>query len=386
LSKPPASSRKPIDAPAVAMHGVRIATATFRACFWLVCFHYFGTEALLFVAAAWTFVLAAKDLTAARVRLANMADPIKRRAAIGKSIALELGLLAVRVVIIGLIGAVLPQFNQTVAVLVTALTVCALFWARETMVTLARIYQVGPWLRYATLLSSLTGLALILLFAERDWDPVAGATTALIIREAVTFAGYAVVVLIGKLSGREARAAGSVGDEADEDETAGAAPLIGADGREIRSTFKIFIADNVVYSWWRIVQFGTRLLASGLLGPFGSIGSRIFFTYRKPGAFVERKPRPPVGRMILIGGVLATLLALVAVLAQRSGLLHAVGIVAVAFVLRIVGLGLNLLLWRHFRPLITTRDKIRPVDWLVPRRTLRRRASAAGGDKPPPDA
>lgn len=385
LSRLLPANRRAIDAPAVARHGTRIATAIFRACFWLACFHHFGTEALLFVAAAWSFILGVKDLTFARVRLANMADPLKRRAAIAKSVGLEIGLLVLRLALVAAVGGILLAFNQTVAALVTALMVCVLFWARETMVTLARVYGVAPLLRYATLLSSLSGLVLIVLFARRGWDPVAAATSALIIREAVTFVGCGAVAASGMLS-RNAREGQPKEDDEDEDEAGGALPLIGADGKEIRSTFKIFIADNVVYSWWRIVQFGTRVLAGGLLGPLGNIGTRIFFTYQRPGGFGQSKARPSPGRMVLIGGALAAAAVVVAVVAHRSGLLHAVGIVAAAFALRIVGLGLNLLLWRHFRPLITTSEKIRPGDLLFPRRALNRMAPGSPADGGPPPA
>ena len=370
LTKLMPANRKPVSAAMVAKHLVRIVTATARACFWLLCYYHFGTEALLFLAAAWTFLLSTKDLTFARVRLRNMADAAKRRTAMVKSLGFELVLLGLRLGLIALLGRLLLPYNFTVAALVSGLMVCAVFWARETLVTLGRVFGVSPWMRYSTLLSSLSGLGLIAWFAERGFEPVQAATTALILREAITFTGFAVVVLLG-WSGRRPVDGGRTLNEQDEDgeeDGAGRAlTLIGANGREVRSTFKIFIADNVVHSRWRIVQFGTRALANGLLGPLGSVGSRIFFTYRKPGAFVDHKPRPPLGRIVAMSVALLLVAAVLAYLAYHFDLLHALGILVAAFVLRIAGLGLNLMLWRHFRPLIMTSSRIRPMDLLFPR-------------------
>ena len=376
------AKRKPNASAEVAKHVTRIVTATARVCFWLLCYHFYGTEALLFLAAAWTFLLAVKDLTSARVRLRNMADPLKRRTAAVKSVAFEVVLLAARLALIALLGRLLLPFSATVAALVTGLMLCAVFWAKETLLTLARVRGVGTWLRYPALLSALCGLALIAWYAERGLAPVEAATTALIQREAITFAGFAFVVLLGLLRGP--RVASDEDDEDEEDGAGKALSAIGPDGREIRSTFKVFIADNVVYSGWRIVQFGTRALANGLLGPLGSIASRIFFIYRKPGAFVAGRARPSRARIAALSAILLALAAVVAVVAQRSGLLHAVGIVAAAFVLRIGALVLNLLLWRHFRPLIAMPGRIRPIDLMFPRRSARRSEANAPPAGPTP--
>ena len=325
-------------------HLLRILTVFAKAGFWVLCYHYFGSEALLNVVAAWIFVLATKDLTFARVRLSNMVRPEKRRSSLVTSISLEAAILVARAVLILAISQILLSFERTVAAIVAGLILCALFWSRETLITLIRAYRVTTLPKYATFAAAASGLVAVVLFAGSGMGAVDATVGALITREAVHLIGYAVIAVIGRTTRRFRQDPAEDSDEEDDDSGATVA-VIGSDGKEIRSTFKIFIGDNVVYSRWRAMQFGSRFVASGLMGPFGGAISRLFFAYRRPGDYVHKDERMPLGKLALVVVALIAMLALGAYAAARFGLLQAFGIAIAAFVLRIVALGLNILMW-----------------------------------------
>jgi hypothetical protein len=356
---------------------VRTATIVAKACFWLVCFHYFGSANLLFVAAAWTFILAIKDLTFMRIRLSGgFADPERFRGTLLKSVAAEAVLLALRLGLALLFLPVLRIFHATTAAMFTTLLVGMIFWSKETLIALASAFKVGRWRRYVLLLGNTGALAGIVLLAELDVGAVVAASTALVLREAIVFTGSLVIVLAGAWLD-SSRRPDEEDEEEEDDDDGSVARVLDSDGNPVRSATKVLIADNYVYSRWRMVQFWTRTAAHGAFGPFGSIAARFFFTYRKPGPYRHRDARSPLGRVLLIAAGVAVAAAVLAYLAERAGVLHALGIVAAAFGLRVVAQSLNLLLWRRLSPLVGSKVKVR-LPGLRHLRRQRRRDDDAG--------
>lgn len=338
----------------MAKHVARLGNVLARASFWAVCFHYFGSEGFLFVAAAWMFALGVKDLTFARVRLTSLEDPAKRGRAIRRSLLTEAVLFALRLAALVAIALLLRPFNATVAALVWIMTVCPLFWVRETSTTLMRAYRVARLGTYVTLAAALGGLAAIVYFAETGMRGVDAAVGALIIREAIAFVG----VTLGAVAGRLGLRVGE-DDFQDEEEGQQQFSVTGTGGEEIRSPWKLLIADNVVWSRWRLVQFASRFIASGVLGPFGNIGARLFFTYRQPGAYVHRSERISARKIALFATLSTLVLFALVALGERLGLLHALGITIAGFMFRLASHAANALLWRQLTPFIAKGAKLR---------------------------
>ena len=375
LTAPPARKAFRLRREDALKHVVRVSTIVARASFWALCFHYFGAEALLSAVAAWAFLIGAKDLTFARVRLANMARPEKRRSALTKSIALELFILALRLVVLALIAWLVRPIDAAVTAVVVGLMLCAPFWARETMATLSKVQRVNWLNRYVTLTSSLAGLGAIILFARAGLEPLRATVIALVLREAVTFFGFIAMLVLGRLGLFRDK---DVTDEAEEGDDDGgmAVAVIGPDGTEIQSTFKRFLADNFVHSRWKASQLGTRIVANGLLGPFGSIVTRIVYAYRQPGPYVHDSRRMPFHRVALLAVLIGTIVVIGGYLASRSGLLDEYGIMVGAIGFRAVALVLNLLLWQRLSLLVGEDVKARFGRW--------RRAQPAKADTSPP--
>ncbi len=342
-------------------HTVRIATILAKASFWAVCYHYFGTRALLFVAASWMFLLGTKDLTFVRVRLASIKQPSKRKDGFVKSVAAELLLILLRLAAIGGLAAILVPFNRDVAAIVAMISVVAALWTRETFITTASAFKTGAWRPYASLMAAVGAIIAVIYFAENNFDPVHSAIWALLLREAITFFGFALVALLGCL-GLQARPDNP--DEDDDDEDGGeAAPVVGTDGREIRSTTKLLIADNVIYSRWRMMHFATRFVAHGIFGPFGGIATRIAFSYRKPRPYAHHSKRVPAWRIAAYLLASATTISVIVYFAERAGLLQAVGIVAAAFLFRLAALATNMIIWRQLSPIVGSGEKVRLLGW-----------------------
>jgi hypothetical protein len=240
----------------------------------------------------------------------------------------------------------------------TTLLVGMIFWSKETLIALASAFGVARWRRYVLLLGNSGALAAIVLLAEFEVGAVVAASTALVLREAIVFTGSLAIVLAGAWLG-SSRQEGDGDDEEDDEDDGSVARVLDADGRPVTSATKVLIADNYVYSRWRMVQFWTRTAAHGAFGPFGSIAARFFFTYRKPGPYQHRDQRLPIGRIALIACGVAVAAAVLVYISERAGVLHAVGIVAVAFGLRVVAQSLNLLLWRRLSPLVGSKVKLR---------------------------
>lgn len=325
-------------------HILRVLTIIARGSLWALSYLYFGPEALLHVAAAWLFVLGTKDLTFARVRLSNIGRREKRRMALAKSISLETAILLARAMLILSVSQLLFSFERTVAAIVSGLVLCTLFWARETLITLVRVYRVTHLPKYATFAAAASGLATVVVFANRGMSGVDATVGALITREAVQFLGYLLIAIIGGSTSRFRQVTGAGSDEEDEDSGANVA-VIGSDGTEIRSTSKIFIGDNVVYSRWRALQFGSRVVAGGLMGPFGGVISRLFFAYRRPGRYVHKDRSLGTWKLVLLSFAFVLMLGLAVVVAGRFGLLHAFGIALAGFAFRLTALSANMLLW-----------------------------------------
>jgi len=334
--------------PATALrHGVRVATIIAKASFWAVCYHYFGTKALLYVAASWMFMLGVKDLTFARVRLSSLRNPEKRADAFRKSVAVELVLIAIRLAAIFALSWLIFPFNRNVAAVLPILAVCAGLWARETFIATSMAYGTASLRIYVAFIAVVSCIGCVIYFAENNLDPIHSAIWALVIREAVSFFGFATVALLGTFGVRLQR----IDDEDDED-GGDSAPIVALDGREVRSAWKLLIADNVIYSRWRLMHFATRFVAHGILGPFGGVATRIAFAYRKPRPYSHHSKRISVRRIVLFvvaGGVIVSAMAY---FAERAGLLHALGVVVAAFVFRLAGLGMNLLFWRQLSPMV----------------------------------
>lgn len=339
-------------------HALRVLTIIAKATFWIACYHYFGTRALLLVAASWTFILGVKDLTFARVRLSVLKDPERRPRALQKSVAAELALVAIRLGVFFAVAAILVPINRDVAAIVSVMAVCAGLWTRETFVGLSTAYRMAKWRTVVSFIASTGAIGSIIYFAENDLDPVRSAIWALLIREAVAFFGYASIALLGSLGVRPGPGAEDL--EADEDEDGGeAAPVFGPDGREIRSVWKLLIADNVIYSRWRIMHFATRFVAHGVLGPLGGIATRIAFSYGKPGPYRHHAGRISAARIVGLSIAAAVTVSAVIYFAQQAGLLRALGIVVAAFLFRLAAMSLNLLLWRQLSPIVGRQKKPR---------------------------
>jgi hypothetical protein len=328
-------------------HGVRIATIIAKASFWAVCYHYFGTKALLYVAASWMFMLGVKDLTFARVRLSSLQNPEKRTEAFRKSVSAELVLIAIRLGAIFALSWFILPFNRNVAEVLPILAVCAGLWARETFIATSMAYGTGSLRVYVAFIAAASSIGSVITFAENNLDAIHSAIWALLIREAVMFTGYAAVALIGAFGIRLQTV-----DDLDEDEGGDAMPILAPDGREVRSAWKILIADNVVYSRWRLMHFATRFVAHGILGPFGGVATRIAFTYRKPRPYAHHSNRISVGKIVLFVVAAGVIVSAIGFFAQRAGLLQALGIVVAAFVFRLAALGMNLLIWRQLSPIV----------------------------------
>lgn len=359
LAYPPVGGREAVK------HMLRVLTLIAKASFWAVCLHYFGPEALLKVAAAWFFVLGIKDLTFARVRLSNMARPEKRRTALIKSIILELAILLGRTMLILFISQLLFNFDQIVSEIVSSLMISALFWGRETLVTLARVYHVVNLSKYATFSAAVSGLAAVIVFAHAGMGAVDAVVGALITREIVQFLSCLLIAIIGGSTSRFRHIGGGDSDEEDEDSGANV-PVIGSDGKEISSAFKIFIGDNVVYSRWRALQFCSRVVAAGLMGPFGGIITRLFFAYRRPSPYVHAHQSLRIRQVVLLGFAFVLMLGLAVIIAGRFGLLQAFGLAASAFAFRLAALTANVLLWSRLSVLVGQNV---PVPTFMRRRT-----------------
>lgn len=387
VAESPFRIRLPLKRRRVVKHVVRVSTIVARASFWAVCVHYFGAEVLLSAVAAWAFLIGAKDLTFARVRLANMTRPSKRRSAIAKSIALELFILVLRLLVLLLIVRILEPLDGAVSAIVAGLMLCVPFWARETMATFARVRRVKWSSRYVTLASALTGLGAVVVFAHAEVDPLTATVIALVLREAVTFFGFAAAILPVGMSVSPAKAARDDEDEEDEedededDDGGKAITAIGPDGKPIRSTFKIFLADNIVHARWKISQLGTRVVAHGLLGPFGNIGTRLVYAYRRPAPYVHGAKVLPVRKMVAMGVAAAAVIAIGGYLAGGEGLLNEYGIAVGAVAFRASAVSLNLLLWQRLSGLIGSDVKPRLGRW---RRRPAGTTSMDEGQEPPP--
>lgn len=342
-------------------HSVRILTIVAKASFWAVCYHYFGSKTLLYVVASWSFLLGVKDLTFARVRLSSIKNPKKRNRGLVQSVSAELVLIALRIGAIFAMAKLVEPFNKDVAATIPMLAIAAGFWLRETMITTANAFHAGSLRIYAALVAAFAGLGSIIYFAENGFDPIHSAIWAMLIREGLTFFGFALVALLGCMGVRTKAEA----DDDDDEDGGEAMPIVAPDGREVRAAWKVLIADNVIYSRWRIMHFATRLLAHGVAGPFGGIVARIFFTYRKPKPYEHHASRLPVGKIVAVAVVAAMLVAAIVVVAERAGLLHAVGIAAAAFLFRVVAMFLNLLMWRQLSPIVGAPRKPRLVDELL---------------------
>lgn len=329
-------------------HGIRILTILAKASFWAVCFHYFGTEALLYVVASWTFLLGAKDITFVRVRLSSLRDPAKSRRAFAKSVAAELTLIALRLVVLFLLSMTIAPVNKVVAAVIPMMAICAGFWARETFIATAAMRRTGGLRAYVSLVASVAALGSIVFFAENGFDPIHSAIWALLVREGLTFFGFALVALMGCLG---IGANGGIEDIDDED-GGDVGSVVAPDGNSVRSAWKLLIADNVIYSRWRMMHFATRLVANGIAGPFGGIATRIAFTYRKPKPYSHHKERISAVKIAGYGIAAAVVISVVIYIGEKWGLLQAIGIVAAAFLFRVTALTLNLLLWRQLSPLV----------------------------------
>ena len=345
---------KRISAASALRHSVRILTIVAKASFWALCYHYFGSKTLLYVVASWTFLLGVKDLTFARVRLSSIKNPLKRRRGYVQSVSAELVLIALRLGAIFALARLVEPFNQDVAATIPILAIAAGFWARETMITIANAFHIGSLRIYVALVASLAALASIIYFAENNLDPIHSAIWAMLVREGLTFFGFALVALLGCMGLRTKAEA----DDDDDEDGGEAMPIVAPDGREIRAAWKVLIADNVIYSRWRIMHFATRFVAHGVLGPFGGIVARIFFTYRKPKPYAHQE-RLPVGKIIAVTLVAAVVVSAIVVVAEKAGLLHAVGIAAAAFLFRVAAMSSNFLIWRQLSPIVGAPKKPR---------------------------
>lgn len=341
-------------------HAIRISTIVAKASFWAACYHYFGSKTLLLVAASWMFVLGVKDLTFARVRMTNLRDPARRARELRKSVTTEFGLMALRLAAFAGVAAILVPFERNIAAIVSVFAICAGFWARETFISTATAFRTGGWRIYVAFVAAAGAIGSVIYFAENNLDPVSSAIWALLIREAVTFFGYAGVAFLGAVGIQPPKKAAVPADEEDEDEDGGAAaPVVGTDGREIRSAWKLLIADNVIYSRWRMMHFATRFVAHGILGPFGSVATRIAFAYGKPRPYKHHASRISAGKIVGLSLAATVTISTIIYLAQRAGLLEALGIVVAAFLFRLVALALNLLFWRQLSPIVGRPKKAR---------------------------
>jgi hypothetical protein len=318
--------------------------------FWALCYHYFGAKALLYVVASWTFLLGVKDITFVRVRLASLRNPAKRNDGYVKSVGAELALIVIRLAAILLLGKIIAPFNREVASVVPIMAVVAGFWARETIITISAAFGSGKLRLYVSFLASVAALGFIIYFAERGYDPIHSAIWSLLIREALSFFGSAIVAILGCLGVRSSGPA----DEDDDEDGGDAVTVYAPDGREIRSTWKLLIADNVVYSRWRMMHFATRFVAHGILGPFGGIATRIAFSYRKPKPYEHHQQPISAGKIALFGTGAVVMVGAIVYFGVKWGLLHAIGITAAAFILRVVALTVNLLFWRQLSPIVGT--------------------------------
>ena len=348
---------KRISAASALRHSVRILTIVAKASFWALCYHYFGSKTLLYVVASWTFLLGVKDLTFARVRLSSIKNPLKRRRGYVQSVSAELVLIALRMGAIFALAKLVEPFNKDVAATIPVLAIAAGFWARETTITTANAFHVGSLRIYVALVASLAALGSIIYFAENNLDPIHSAIRAMLVREGLTFFGFALVALLGCMGFRTKAEA----DDDDDEDGGEAMPIVAPDGREIRAAWKVLIADNVIYSRWRIMHFATRFLAHGVAGPFGGIVARIFFTYRKPKPYEHHENRLPVGKIIAVAVAATAIIAAIVVVAEKAGLLHAVGIAAAAFLFRVAAMSSNFLLWRQLSPIVGAPKKPRLV-------------------------
>ena len=344
--------------PASAMrHSVRILTIVAKASFWALCYHYFGSKTLLYVVASWTFLLGVKDLTFVRVRLSSIKNPKKRSRGYVQSVSAELVLIALRIGAIFALSALVAPFNKNVAATIPMLAIVAGFWARETTITTANAFHAGSLRIYVAMVAAFAALGSIIYFAENNLDPIHSAIWAMMVREGLTFFGFALVALLGCIG---VRTKGEADDDDDED-GGEAMPIVAPDGRAVRAAWKVLIADNVIYSRWRIMHFATRFLAHGVAGPFGGIVARIFFTYRKPKPYEHHTSRLPVGKIVAVAVAAAIVIAAIVVVAEKAGLLHAVGIAAAAFLFRVVAMSFNLLVWRQLSPIVGAPKKPRLV-------------------------
>jgi hypothetical protein len=338
-------------------HSVRILTIVAKASFWALCYHYFGSKTLLYVVASWTFLLGVKDVTFVRVRLSSIKNPKKRNRGYMQSVSAELVLIALRIGAIFALSALVAPFNKNVAATIPMLAIVAGFWARETTITTANAFHAGSLRIYVAMVAAFAALGSIIYFAENNLDPIHSAIWAMMVREGLTFFGFALVALLGCIG---VRTKGEADDDDDED-GGEAMPIVAPDGRAVRAARKVLIADNVIYSRWRIMHFATRFLAHGVAGPFGGIVARIFFTYRKPKPYEHHTSRLPVGKIVAVAFAAAIVIAAIVVVAEKAGLLHAVGIAAAAFLFRVVAMSFNLLVWRQLSPIVGAPKKPRLV-------------------------
>lgn len=348
----------------VSQHLVRLTTVAARTGFWLLAYYYYGAEALLHMAAAWTFISGVRDLTFVRLRLRSLHRRERRRRAMAVSLGTELMLLILRLAIIAGLAATVDRFNASVGSILIGLAPFALLWARETMTNVAHVYRTIALRLHLSLFSALGGLAGIFYGAETGMTAIQAALAGLLAREAIFFAGMWAIALAGKLGLRVE------GENHDDEEGGAPESVIGPEGREIRSTWKILIADNAVWSRWRLIQFGVRHLATGLFGPFGAAAARILFTYHQPGSYVHKSARLNGWRVALACVAGAAVVAVAIVLAGEWGLIDALGVTVAAFAFRLAVIVANSLAWRQLAPLVGLEGNL-----LLPGSPMRKRAA-----------
>jgi hypothetical protein len=336
-------------------HFIRIGTILATTSFWLVCAHYFGAKAAFYTGAAWAFALGIKDFTYMRVRLKS-ADKAERRGKALKTIFLiELLLLLLRMGLMTGLTAILRVYSAQTAIALSGMIAVCFLWMREMFTVMMRAYGVRSLAGYISLTRALTGLVTLIVLAEWNWSAPQAAAGALLTREAVTFVGQALAVFAGKLGLR------TKGEAFDDEDGVEQDVIESTDNRTITSQWSLLLADNLVWSRWRWMQFATRNIASGIFGPFGTIGARMLFAYRRPGKYVHG------GKRISIIGILAFAIPGMAtmigiyVFAHHHRALTALGITLAGFGFRLFALSLNALFWQQMAKLIGVKIDIRRI-------------------------
>jgi hypothetical protein len=321
-----------------ARHGIRVAIVLTAASFWAVAVLLYGPKRSLFAASAWFVALAIKDATNIRVR--GPSEQLHGWTRWRWPLAVDFGIAALRgaLVLLAAYGYSQLHEGQPVAHALVTLSWAVLLWPRETVLRVAVRSGVGGATTAASLIRNLVGLSTMALLRWRGYDSGVAVSAALLAREAVAVLVLWIAILFSRTHGLRLRRG------FDDEDGVDMIAVATTPDRTV-SPLRGFILDNFAWSRWRMVQYFSRQMAGGVLGPVGNLAVRIGWVFKTPKQATDL-PTEGAGlkRVLAISGTLVGF-AILAAVAAYYGMLPALKLAGIAYVARFVALGVNYAAW-----------------------------------------